>query len=70
MGMGLAHCGKNRLLAASLIALASQFAGAAEPCEPIVGKLASVEGTVEIQRVGQESWQKGSLNQSLCQGDS
>jgi tetratricopeptide (TPR) repeat protein len=42
---------------------------AAEPCEPVVGKLVSVEGRVELQRSGASTWSTAQLQDTLCQGD-
>jgi len=42
---------------------------AAAPCEPVVGRLATVEGTVMVQRSGASDWITGKLNAVLCQGD-
>jgi tetratricopeptide (TPR) repeat protein len=44
-------------------------AHAAATCEPVVGHLATVEGTVMIQRSGASDWMAGALNAVLCQGD-
>jgi tetratricopeptide (TPR) repeat protein/opacity protein-like surface antigen len=44
-------------------------AAAAEPCETVVGRLATVEGQVEVQRTGSPNWQAGVLGGDLCQGD-
>ncbi len=68
MGARLAYHAKN-IYAVLLLVSVYQFAVAAEPC-PVVGKLASVEGSVAVQRAGQESWAPGKPDQSLCQGDS
>ncbi len=40
-----------------------------EPCAPTVGRFASVEGTVEVQRAEGEAWRSATLEQGLCQGD-
>jgi len=47
------------------------FAGsvAAETCQTVVGRLASVDGQVEVQRTGASRWQPGTLGADLCQGD-
>ena len=42
---------------------------AAEPCQTVVGRLATVEGQVEVQRTGSPNWQAGVLGGDLCQGD-
>jgi len=42
---------------------------AAEPCDTVVGRLATLEGKVEVQRTGSPNWQTGVLGGDLCQGD-
>jgi tetratricopeptide (TPR) repeat protein len=42
---------------------------AAQPCDRVVGRLASLEGQIEVQSSGASAWQAATLNQSLCQGD-
>jgi tetratricopeptide (TPR) repeat protein len=42
---------------------------AANACLPVVGKLATVEGRVEIQRASDSAWQPAKLGSALCQGD-
>ena len=42
---------------------------AVEPCEPIVGRLASAQGQVEVQRASGQGWQAVELDMTLCQGD-
>ena len=42
---------------------------AAETCQTVVGRLATAEGQVELQRTGSPSWQAGVLGGDLCQGD-
>src|SRR5919106_591497 len=44
-------------------------AEALEPCEPIVGQLASVEGEVEVQRAATPRWQPATIGDQLCEGD-
>jgi tetratricopeptide (TPR) repeat protein len=41
----------------------------AKTCEQWVAKVVSVQGTVEVQRVGETAWQRVSLNETLCPGD-
>src|SRR5215207_1262024 len=43
---------------------------AQEVCEPVVGRVASVEGTVEVERAGSFVWQPAALEQALCEADS
>jgi tetratricopeptide (TPR) repeat protein len=42
---------------------------AAENCQTVVGRLATVDGQVEVQRMGNPNWQGGVLGGDLCQGD-
>ncbi|MCK5383734.1 MAG: FecR domain-containing protein, partial [Gammaproteobacteria bacterium] len=42
---------------------------AAEPCQTVVGRLATVDGQVEVQRTGASNWQAAALGADLCQGD-
>ncbi len=46
----------------------SQRAHAAEPCDPPVARVVSVQGTVELRR-GSTAWVAVTLNASLCAGD-
>jgi tetratricopeptide (TPR) repeat protein len=41
----------------------------AKTCEQWVAKVVSVQGTVEFQRAGESGWQRATLNQTLCPGD-
>ena len=57
---------------ASSIVFSMILAGAAvaaESCQSVVGRLATVEGQVEVQRTGSANWQSGALGGDLCQGD-
>jgi cytochrome c-type biogenesis protein CcmH/NrfG/opacity protein-like surface antigen len=38
-------------------------------CEPQVGTLVSVTGTVEVQRAASDQWSPAPLNEPLCEGD-
>ena len=51
-----------------LLALAST-AAVADSCQITVGRLATVEGQVEVQRTGSPNWLAGVLGGDLCQGD-
>ncbi len=42
---------------------------AADPCEPVVGRLVAVEGSVDVQRSGSTDWAPAALEAQLCQGD-
>ncbi|MDH3947393.1 MAG: FecR family protein, partial [Gammaproteobacteria bacterium] len=44
-------------------------AGAVAACEPVVGKLVTLEGQVEVQRGAGSAWSALQLDASLCQGD-
>jgi Tfp pilus assembly protein PilF len=43
---------------------------AQEVCEPVVGRVASLEGTVEVERAGSFVWQPATPEQALCEADS
>ncbi len=49
--------------------LLSKAIQAAEPCEPVVGRLVSADGTVELQRTSTVAWVQADLNAVLCRGD-
>ncbi|WP_162560053.1 tetratricopeptide repeat protein [Methylotetracoccus oryzae] len=51
------------------VLLTSLESRADETCAP-VGRLASVEGSVEIAHADESSWQVGRLDERLCEGDS
>ena len=53
-----------------LILALGSAAQAADSCEPVVGRVASAEGNVEVQRGADASWSAAKLNQPLCEGDS
>jgi ferric-dicitrate binding protein FerR (iron transport regulator) len=44
-------------------------AAPAETCEQWVAKVVSVQGSVEVQRVGETQWQPVKLNDTYCPGD-
>ena len=50
------------------VVLAS-VARAAGPCAVSVARVASVQGTVELQRDGRRAWHQAALEQALCPGD-
>ena len=52
-----------------MLALPATPAFAADACEVTVGRLATLEGQVEVQQSGMASWRPGKLNDALCQGD-
>lgn len=41
----------------------------AETCEKWVGKIVSVQGSVQAKRVGEAQWQNVNLNETFCPGD-
>lgn len=45
-------------------------AWSAVPCSPVVGRLASVQGDIEVQRSSATHWRPARLNEAVCQGDS
>ncbi len=48
----------------------SPFATAAEPCEPQVARIVSVQGVVDLRRAGQPGWVRVErLGTPVCQGD-
>ncbi|MGB6376301.1 MAG: FecR family protein, partial [Syntrophobacteria bacterium] len=44
-------------------------AASAERCEQWVAKVVSVQGTVEVKKVGEARWQPVELNDTYCPGD-
>ena len=42
---------------------------AADSCQTVVGRLATVEGQVDVQRTGSPGWESGVLGSDVCQGD-
>jgi tetratricopeptide (TPR) repeat protein len=45
------------------------FSLAATPCEPVVARMVSVQGNVEVRRAGQTQPQPARLNDNYCAGD-
>jgi len=45
-------------------------AHAADACAPVVGRLSSVTGSIEVQRGAATNWARARLNENLCEGDS
>jgi predicted Zn-dependent protease len=63
------RAGLRTLLCFVLVAAARAVA-AADPCEPVIAQVVSLQGLVEIQRAGQASWVRVTrLDERLCQGD-
>jgi len=58
-----------RFALGSCLLLFSLAVSAAQSCDTVVGRLASMEGQIEVQATGASAWQAATLNQSLCQGD-
>jgi len=56
------------LLVVPIVSLQPFFA-VAQTCEEPIGKMVSVQGTVESQRAGGTQWQPVKLNDTLCSGD-
>ena len=59
------------VIAASFVFLAlfTSKSNAAPDCEPVVGRLVTIEGQVQVQRTEASSWLEGKLNNHLCKGD-
>lgn len=68
--MRLAIAVGSVLLGLYLLLGRAAFAWSAEPCAPVVGRLASVQGIVDVQRSGGMHWHRARLNEVVCQGDS
>ena len=52
-----------------LISSVKPFFAVAENCDEPIGKMVSVQGTVEFQKAGDSQWQTVKLNDELCPGD-
>ena len=66
LGAAVHRCETRRwVFAFALIMQGAAPARAAEVCEAPVGRFISVEGSVEVQRSGQESWRMGTLDEPL-----
>ena len=52
-----------------LVASLQPFFAVAQTCEEPIGKMVSVQGTVESQKAGGTQWQPVKLNDTLCPGD-
>ena len=52
-----------------LVASLQPFFAGAQTCEEPIGKMVSVQGTVESQKAGGTQWQPVKLNDTLCPGD-
>ena len=57
-----------RILLGVFCFLINHSLSAEETCQP-VGKIASAQGNIEIQRNNSETWLPAALDQALCQGD-
>ncbi len=53
------------------LALAAAFSSTAlsQPCTEWIGKMVSVQGTVEVRRAGEPRWLAVNLNDTFCPGD-
>src|SRR5512136_1757020 len=52
-----------------MAALMQPCSSSAETCAQWVAKAVSVQGTVEVKRVGEGQWQAVKLNDTFCPGD-
>ena len=52
-----------------VISSLSPFFAVAQTCDKPIGKMVSVQGTVEAQKAGGTQWQPVKLNDTLCPGD-
>ena len=52
-----------------LIASLYPLAALAETCEQWAGKVVSVQGAIEVRRVGATEWESAKLNETYCPGD-
>ncbi|MGA9262114.1 MAG: hypothetical protein WBV95_09075, partial [Desulfobacterales bacterium] len=52
-----------------LVALLQPFFAVSQTCDEPIGKMVSVQGTVESQKAGGTQWQPVKLNDTLCPGD-
>lgn len=55
--------------AVTLFSVVSSAVCAAEPCIVPVGRVASLQGSVDLQRDGLRTWRPAALEQALCAGD-
>src|SRR5918996_5923926 len=49
--------------------LHSAISRAATPCDPVVARMVSVQGNVEVRRAGQAQSQPARFNDAYCAGD-
>jgi len=59
----------SSLLFILLMVCLSITSWAEEPCKSWVGKIVSIQGSVEAQRVSQTHWDPARLNDTYCIGD-
>jgi tetratricopeptide (TPR) repeat protein len=64
-----AHPLRLLLCISALTALLSPYVALAQRCEKPVAKVASVQGTVESQRLGDTQWHPVQLHDTYCPGD-
>jgi tetratricopeptide (TPR) repeat protein len=69
MQRSCAHLLRLLLCISSVTALLYPYAALAQTCEKPVAKVASVQGTVESQRVGATPWHPVQLHDTFCPGD-
>jgi hypothetical protein len=61
-----AHLPRLLLCISALTALLSPYVTLAQTCEKPVAKVASVQGTVESQRLGDPQWHPVQLHDTYC----
>src|SRR5262245_5531688 len=57
------------VLAAATLLVSAQAGQAAEACEPLIARVVSLQGRVEVQPAGAAIWTPATLDQPLCVGD-
>ena len=67
--MAITRLARTVLGAIFFTIILASTAVASDNCQAVVGRLATVDGQVEVQKTGASSWQAGVLGADLCQGD-
>jgi len=62
-------CFLSLLICTSIVIALYPCVSLAETCEKWVAKVVSVQGSVEVRRVGETQWQPVKLNETYCPGD-
>jgi tetratricopeptide (TPR) repeat protein len=57
------------ITAGAIVSWAVPDGEAAEACEPVVARIVSVQGRVEVQSAGSAEWTRAALDDRLCVGD-